>query len=125
MSSMRCRRRQRTKLVRRRGTLRARSEQCFVQLPDQLLKRLGLQAGDALDLLVLDGQLVLKPLRGTQRAAFTLARTVFASDDLALAWMNKSHELLQGRSPLGEAKSTAGATRVQEILLAIKYGGVV
>lgn len=125
MSSMRRRRRHRTKLVGRRGTLRVRSDQCFVQLPDQILKRLGLQVGDALDLLVLDGQLVLKPLRDIQRAAFTLARTVFASDDLALAWMNKPHELFQGRSPFDEAKSTEGAIRVREILLAIRCGGVV
>lgn len=128
MSSMRRRRRQRTLLARRRwtGPTRVLTDQFFVQLPDQILKRVGLQAGDALDLLVQDGQLVLKPLHGTQRATFTLARTVFASHDFALAWMNKPHELLRDRSPLDvSTESTAGAMRVREILLAIRFGGVV
>ena len=56
----------------------------------------------------------------------TLAQTVFINEEAASVWMNRPHMLLGGASPREAArKSEAGATRVREILDAIKYGGAV
>ncbi|WP_159099011.1 MbcA/ParS/Xre antitoxin family protein [Aquabacterium olei] len=48
------------------------------------------------------------------------------NEKAASVWMNRPHVLLGGASPREAArKSKTGATRVQEILVAIKHGGVV
>jgi len=48
------------------------------------------------------------------------------NEKAASVWMNRPHSLLGGASPRETAKkSKTGTTRVQEILVAIKYGGVV
>ncbi len=54
-----------------------------------------------------------------------LARATFAQEDAALQWLRKPHPLLAGESPLMAAATHYGVQQVKEILVAIKYGGVV
>lgn len=55
----------------------------------------------------------------------SLAKETFETADEAAGWMRKAHPMLDGESPLECAKSGFGAQRVKDILVAIKYGGVV
>ena len=66
-------------------------------------------AENVLRLLELDGQ----------------ARETFSSEEEAFAWLNRSHPMLDGDTPLAAAKTSYGTQRVKDILLAIQYGGVV
>lgn len=54
-----------------------------------------------------------------------IARDTFKVPADADAWMREKHPLLDGLSPLKAAQTKAGAKRVNEILTAIKWGGVV
>lgn len=49
----------------------------------------------------------------------------FETEAMALDWMRRPHPMLDGESPLESAATSFGARRVRDILLAIKYGGVV
>lgn len=56
----------------------------------------------------------------------SLVDTVFTGREAAAKWLASPHELLDGSSPSEVAcGSDAGAERVRDMLLAIKYGGVV
>lgn len=55
----------------------------------------------------------------------SLAKETFETPEEAAAWMRKPHPMLDGETPLQCAKSGFGAQRVKDILVAIKYGGVV
>ena len=66
-------------------------------------------AENVLRLLELDGQ----------------ATETFSSEQEATAWLNRPHQMLDGDTPLTAAKTSYGAQRVKDILLAIQYGGVV
>ena len=54
-----------------------------------------------------------------------LAKETFETPKEAAGWMRQPHPMLDGESPLECAKSGFGAQRVKDILVAIKYGGVV
>lgn len=54
-----------------------------------------------------------------------LAKGTFESPEEAAGWLRRPHPMLDGESPLECAKSGYGAQRVKDILVAIKYGGVV
>jgi putative toxin-antitoxin system antitoxin component (TIGR02293 family) len=54
-----------------------------------------------------------------------IARDTFESEDAALGWLRRPHPMLDGESPLESAKTSFGSRRVKDILVAIKYGGVV
>jgi putative toxin-antitoxin system antitoxin component (TIGR02293 family) len=54
-----------------------------------------------------------------------LAKDTFESPEEAAAWLRRPHPTLDGESPLACAKSGFGAQRVKDMLIAIKYGGVV
>jgi putative toxin-antitoxin system antitoxin component (TIGR02293 family) len=54
-----------------------------------------------------------------------MAGDTFASDDEAAAWLRRPHPMLDGESPLEAAKTSFGAQRAKDILVAVKYGGVV
>ncbi|MDC8784248.1 antitoxin Xre/MbcA/ParS toxin-binding domain-containing protein [Roseateles koreensis] len=56
---------------------------------------------------------------------FELASDTFESEDEASAWLRKPHPMLDGETPLETAKTSYGGERVKDILLALKYGGVV
>lgn len=62
---------------------------------------------------------VLRLLELDQMAADTFETEAESSD-----WLRKPHPMLDGETPLECAKSSYGAQRVKDILLAIKYGGV-
>ena len=62
---------------------------------------------------------VLRLLELDQMAADTFETEVESAD-----WLRKPHPMLEGETPLECAKSSYGAQRVKDILLAIKYGGV-
>ena len=54
-----------------------------------------------------------------------MAADTFETDDEASAWLRRPHPMLEGDSPLELAKTSFGAQRVKDILIAIRYGGVV
>ena len=54
-----------------------------------------------------------------------MAAETFATEAEAAAWLNRAHPMLDGETPLAASKTSFGAQRVKDILLAIKYGGVV
>ena len=62
---------------------------------------------------------VLRLLELDQMAADT-----FETDAESSSWLSQPHPMLDGETPLECAKSSYGAQRVKDILLAIKYGGV-
>jgi len=62
---------------------------------------------------------VLRLLELDQMAADT-----FETEAESCDWLRKPHPMLDGETPLECAKSSYGAQRVKDILLAIKYGGV-
>jgi len=55
----------------------------------------------------------------------SLAKETFDTADEAARWLRHSHPMLGGVTPLECAKSSDGAERVKDVLLAIKYGNVV
>lgn len=54
-----------------------------------------------------------------------MASDIFEDEAEASQWLRKPHPMLEGETPLEAAKTSYGAQRVKDILLAIKYGGVV
>ncbi len=54
-----------------------------------------------------------------------MATDTFESDDAAHGWLRKQHPMLEGECPLEAAKTSFGTRRVKDMLVAIKYGGVV
>jgi putative toxin-antitoxin system antitoxin component (TIGR02293 family) len=54
-----------------------------------------------------------------------MAADTFETEDQAAAWLRRPHPMLDGDSPLEAAKTSFGAQRVKDILIAIRYGGVV
>lgn len=54
-----------------------------------------------------------------------MASDTFEEEAEASQWLRKPHPMLEGETPLEAAKTSYGAQRVKDILLAIKYGGVV
>jgi|SRR5450830_200315 len=54
-----------------------------------------------------------------------IANDTFESEEAALGWLRRAHPMLEGESPLQAAKTSFGAQRVKDILIALKYGGVV
>jgi putative toxin-antitoxin system antitoxin component (TIGR02293 family) len=54
-----------------------------------------------------------------------MACDTFESDAEASRWLRQAHPMLDGETPLQAARTGYGAQRVKDILLAIKYGGVV
>jgi putative toxin-antitoxin system antitoxin component (TIGR02293 family) len=54
-----------------------------------------------------------------------LAEDTLATPEEAAAWLRRPHPMLDGEAPLECAKSAFGAQRVKDMLIAMKYGGVV
>ena len=54
-----------------------------------------------------------------------MASDTFASDEEAANWLRRPHPMLDGESPLEATKTSFGAQRAKDILVAVKYGGVV
>lgn len=54
-----------------------------------------------------------------------MATDTFESDDAAHGWLRRPHPMLEGECPLEAAKTSFGTRRVKDMLIAIKYGGVV
>lgn len=54
-----------------------------------------------------------------------LAEDTFETSEAASAWMRRGHEMLEGETPMEWAKSGYGAQRVRELLVALRFGGVV
>jgi putative toxin-antitoxin system antitoxin component (TIGR02293 family) len=54
-----------------------------------------------------------------------MATDTFESDDAAHGWLRRQHPMLEGECPLEAAKTSFGTRRVKDMLIAIKYGGVV
>ena len=55
----------------------------------------------------------------------SLAAETFDSHADAFEWLKRPHPMLEGDSPLNAARTSYGTQRVKDILLSIKYGGVV
>lgn len=54
-----------------------------------------------------------------------MAEDTFETAAQADGWLKRAHPMLDGETPLDCAKSAFGAQRVKDILVAVKYGGVV
>lgn len=54
-----------------------------------------------------------------------LAEDTFESPAAASAWLRRGHEMLEDETPMEWATSWYGTQRVTELLVALKYGGVV
>lgn len=54
-----------------------------------------------------------------------MAEDTFETKEEATQWLQRAHPQLEGESPLEMAQTEAGAERVRDILIAIRYGGVV
>jgi putative toxin-antitoxin system antitoxin component (TIGR02293 family) len=54
-----------------------------------------------------------------------MAADTFETEDEASEWLRRPHAMLDGDSPLQAAKTSFGAQRVKDILVAVRYGGVV
>jgi putative toxin-antitoxin system antitoxin component (TIGR02293 family) len=54
-----------------------------------------------------------------------MATDTFESDDAAHGWLRRPHAMLEDECPLEAAKTSFGTRRVKDMLVAIKYGGVV
>ena len=55
----------------------------------------------------------------------SMANDTFESEEAAFGWLLRPHPMLDGETPLESAKTSFGARRVKDILVAIKYGGAV
>jgi len=53
----------------------------------------------------------------------TRATEVFGSPDQASRWLTKAHPLLDGETPLRRARTPWGMSKVQSMLVALRYGG--
>jgi putative toxin-antitoxin system antitoxin component (TIGR02293 family) len=54
-----------------------------------------------------------------------MASDTFESEADAANWLRRPHPMLDGESPLQATKTSYGAQRAKDILVAVKYGGVV
>lgn len=54
-----------------------------------------------------------------------MATDIFASEKEASKWLRQPHPMLEGETPLDAAQTSVGTARVKDILLSIKFGGVV
>lgn len=54
-----------------------------------------------------------------------LATDVFGTLEQAKAWLQRPHPLFDEAAPVEAARSSYGAQRVKDMLVSIKYGGVV
>jgi len=54
-----------------------------------------------------------------------MSTDTFETEEEASAWLRRPHPMLDGDSPLELAKTSYGAQRVKDILIALRYGGVV
>ena len=52
-----------------------------------------------------------------------MAAETFETEDEASAWLRRPHPMLEGDSPLELAKTSFGAQRVKDVLIAIRCGG--
>jgi putative toxin-antitoxin system antitoxin component (TIGR02293 family) len=53
-----------------------------------------------------------------------LAIDTFETEAEAMQWLRRPHPMLDGDDPLTAARTSFGAQRVKDILVAIRYGGV-
>jgi putative toxin-antitoxin system antitoxin component (TIGR02293 family) len=54
-----------------------------------------------------------------------MASDTFETEEDAANWLRRPHPMLDGDSPLEATKTSFGAQRAKDILVAVKYGGVV
>jgi len=54
-----------------------------------------------------------------------LAEGTLATAEEAAAWLRRPHPMLDGKTPLACAESAVGGQRVKDMLIAMKYGGIV
>ena len=54
-----------------------------------------------------------------------MASDTFESEEDAANWLRRPHAMLDGESPLEATKTSYGAQRAKDILVAVKYGGAV
>jgi putative toxin-antitoxin system antitoxin component (TIGR02293 family) len=99
---------------------------------------LGVGKGEVVDFLDLDRSTVsrraakdqLLPMHSAEGVLRLLeidemASDTFGSEEEAASWLRRPHPMLDGESPLAATKTSYGAQRAKDILLAVKYGGVV
>ena len=61
----------------------------------------------------------------TRTTLMALMRDTFETPQDADKWWRAPHPLLEGRSPAATARSQRGAEQVRDILISLRFGGVV
>jgi uncharacterized protein (DUF2384 family) len=61
----------------------------------------------------------------TRRLLLRMLRETFATPTDARHWWRSPHPVLGGAAPSAAARTASGAERVREVLVALRYGGVV
>ena len=108
------------------------------RLLEPLARYLGLGKGEVAEYLDMDRTTALRkasrdeilPLHAAESMLRLLELRRLADDSFetsqeADAWMRKPHPMLEAEAPLDCAKSAFGAQRVKDMLVALRYGGVV
>lgn len=68
-------------------------------------------------------EVAVKALQATELLA--QATDVFGSPAQAAVWLTRPHPVLQGQTPLRRARTPWGLSKVQGMLVALRWGGVV
>jgi uncharacterized protein (DUF2384 family) len=61
----------------------------------------------------------------TRAALLAMVREAFATPQDARRWWRTPHPLFNGLTPSAAAKTPPGAERVRDMLVALRFGGVV
>lgn len=109
------------------------SDDCFLPLPDELLKSLNWNIGDSIDVDVLpngsimlsnaNGSMKISKLRQIDTEILTAAVETFGDSQKAERWLH-AHNLILGMSPANYLENGGNKGDVLRILHSISYGGV-
>lgn len=99
------------------------SDDCFLPIPDELLKSLNWNLGDSINMEVLpNGSIVLSKLK-IDAEVLTAAVETFGDPQKAERWLH-AHNLILGMSPTAYLENGGNKGDVLRILHSIAYGGV-
>lgn len=109
------------------------SDDCFLPIPDELLKSLNWNIGDSIDVEVLpNGSIMLSNANGSMKISkprqidtevLTAAVETFGDPQKAERWLH-AHHLILGMSPANYLEIGGNKGDVLRILHSISYGGV-
>jgi len=100
------------------------SDDCFLPIPNELLKSLNWNIGDSVDMEVLpNGSIMLSKLMQIDAEVLAAAVETFGDPQKAQRWLH-AHNLILGMSPAAYLEHGGNKCDVFRILHSIAYGGV-